>query len=386
MPDFWELVPANPWERGDGLLPRLPRAALTPPWMQASRIPMESATADRSDLTHSLFGSPFFATAQASDQEDSLKPLMGGIFGAPAPEDLVEAIWPGLAQRINSQGSHSADAQRAAGLPSRTSGMSDEPGWPTVPGSVSPIAATSDASSLPGVSDFRGLPDTVGSSLTDSSPYFGLAGGQRGNDNFAISLITPANAQATTNTQAGGKPPVPPGQVPRGKPWPGEIVTLPNGSYVSDTSTATGYLTSPVADLSPVAEAGRRTGTIYRQLLTDPQSYHSAFPFLLGQLFSHVGHGGTFDYQRSGNRVLGLLGAGFTQSRHFRNVSNFNVGLFGQQAGLSLGETLKFAGAYAWLFSSNHDPTRSYGLDSDTQQFIEVGFRAGQSGAFGQAP
>jgi len=251
---------------------------------------------------------------------------------------------------------------------------------------VSPMAAGSGASSFSGVSEFRSLPDSVGSSLTGGSPYFGHAGGQRGNDEFAINLIAPANAQATTNHQAVGKSPAPPAQLPRGKPWLGQIVTLPNGSYVSDPNTATGYLMSPLADLSAVAAAGRETGQTFRHLSARPETAPSAPGYLFARFLVNVGTGGAFDYQRSGNQLFGLLGGGITQLRHFRNVSNFNVGLFCQQAGLSLDETLRTAGRYARLFSSNYDQGQPHGLEQPTAQFIEAGFRAGQSGAYGQVP
>jgi len=38
---------------------------------------------------------------------------------------------------------------------------------------------------------------------------------------------------------------------------------------------------------------------------------------------------------------------GFTQLRQFRDVSNFNVGLYMQQAGFTLDETLSIAGGFA---------------------------------------
>jgi hypothetical protein len=96
---------------------------------------------------------------------------------------------------------------------------------------------------------------------------------------------------------------------------------------------------------------------------------------------SALGHGGTFDYQRGpGNSITG-----FEQRPQFRNVANVNVGLYGQQAGLSLDEVLKQAGEFASLRSSNAKSDQPYGLDVQTREFIELGYRIGASGAFGPA-
>ena len=73
---------------------------------------------------------------------------------------------------------------------------------------------------------------------------------------------------------------------------------------------------------------------------------------------------------------------GYTQFGQFRNVSNFNVGLFAQQAGLSLDDTLRIAGTFAALRSSNAEPDQPYGLNARTAEFIRKGFAAGASGAF----
>lgn len=44
------------------------------------------------------------------------------------------------------------------------------------------------------------------------------------------------------------------------------------------------------------------------------------------------------------------------QSRQFRDVANFNVGLYVQQAGSTLDETLFVAGKFAHVLSGNADP------------------------------
>jgi len=177
---------------------------------------------------------------------------------------------------------------------------------------------------------------------------------------------------------------------------PGEVVVLPNGAQVADgerlddrnkrNKSPTGYMMSPVADLAPVAEAGRRTGEMYRSLLQsdDPLDAPSYLTFAL---FKAVGTGGDFDYQRRGPQLAGLvkdrLGVKdtFAQRPQYRNVSNFNVGLFAQQAGMSLEDTLTTAGEWAKLFGTS-DPSAPYGLHRQTAKFIEDGHRAGQSGAF----
>lgn len=163
----------------------------------------------------------------------------------------------------------------------------------------------------------------------------------------------------------------------------GQVVVLPDGSKVPDSNSWAGYMMSPVADLSHVAVAGRRTGSVYRTLSQigalsrNPLVRSTPLAYLYGSLGVHFRHGGLFDYQREGNSITG-----FTQRPEFRNVSNFNVGLFGQQAGLSLDETKSIASAYAQIFSNNAHPENSYGLDTDTADYIERGYEAGQSGIF----
>jgi hypothetical protein len=92
----------------------------------------------------------------------------------------------------------------------------------------------------------------------------------------------------------------------------------------------------------------------------------------------NLGHAGTFDYQRSGSYFTG-----YTQFRQFKNVSNVNVGLFAQQAGLTLDQALWIAGGFASVFSSNKRPDRPSGLDPLTEKYIRIGFEIGQSGVFG---
>jgi hypothetical protein len=58
--------------------------------------------------------------------------------------------------------------------------------------------------------------------------------------------------------------------------WEGEDVELPNGQPIPDPSSPTNNLKSPLADLRPVAAAGRETGSTFRQMLADPHSAESA--------------------------------------------------------------------------------------------------------------
>ena len=180
--------------------------------------------------------------------------------------------------------------------------------------------------------------------------------------------VAEAQAQQTAKQQSKA-------QKPKPKRNPGVRVVLPNGSNVVDPNSPTGKMMSPVANLGNVAAAGRLTGQIYRDLLA--QGDDNAFMFLIGGLGGAVGTGGSFDYQRSGNPITG-----FTQLPQFRDVSNFNVGLFSQQAGLTLDETLRTAGTYGRVMSSNASPGRPYGLDPQTARFITQGYQAGASGMF----
>ncbi len=165
-----------------------------------------------------------------------------------------------------------------------------------------------------------------------------------------------------------------------GRSKSGVAAKLPNGLQVPDQTSPTGHMLSPTAALSPVAAAGRTTGETYNRMIQNPESQFGAYAYLGLSLLRNVGTGGNFDYQREGNILTG-----FTQFRQFRNVSNFNVGLFGQQAGLTLEETLSLAGLWASHFSSNAKPGQPYSLDTQTHDFIVVGYRTGQTGVYGPA-
>ena len=135
---------------------------------------------------------------------------------------------------------------------------------------------------------------------------------------------------------------------------------------------------SPVSDLTPVAAAGRQAGLRYRAMLDNPQAAPLAPFYLATALGASLGHAGTFDYQRRGNIITG-----YTQLPQFREVSNINVGIFAQQAGLTLDETLKLAEMFAWGRSNNYHHDQPNGLDDKTEQFIRSGFNIAKTGVFG---
>ena len=166
------------------------------------------------------------------------------------------------------------------------------------------------------------------------------------------------------------------------KPAPkrGAAFTLPNGQRIYDPDSPSKVLMSPVANLSEVAETGRVVGLIYQRMVLTMELRAVAEVYIYGEIVKNLGHGGTFDYQRSGNLLTG-----FTQLRQFREVSNFNVGLFMQQTGVfSLDQTLSRAGTFASALSSNARPNEPHGLDLKTAEWITKGYAAGASGVYGQ--
>ena len=135
---------------------------------------------------------------------------------------------------------------------------------------------------------------------------------------------------------------------------------------------------SPNTDLARVAADGRRIGEQYASMRSN--SDPAADLKLMISLGTLVGHAGAYDYQRKGS-----IFTGYTQLRHFRNISNINVGLIGQQAGLTLHELLTISGDFAKARSSNSDPADEYGLSAQTRHYIEEGYKIGSSGVYGPA-
>jgi hypothetical protein len=161
--------------------------------------------------------------------------------------------------------------------------------------------------------------------------------------------------------------------------YPGIPVKLPNGATVPDRYAPGGQLMAPTADLSDVATAGKKIKKRFEALLRDDPSGITAFTYLATALKETLHQNGDYDYQRA-SFVSGQL----QQLPQFRDVSNFNVGLLGQQAGLSLNELLTIAGTYARFNSSNYRADQPFGLDPQTRDLTILGFNSGASGLYGQ--
>ena len=157
--------------------------------------------------------------------------------------------------------------------------------------------------------------------------------------------------------------------------------TLPNGETIPDANpkSATGIIMTPSSapDLSIVAAAGRLAGNDSLEMLINGD-FGGAEEALLTNLGLNVGTGGVYDYQRQGDPF-----SGFTQYPEYRPIADINVGLFSQQAGLTLNETLSVAGAYASHFSSNASAQNPYGLNPATAGYISQGYQIGERGVFG---
>ncbi len=154
--------------------------------------------------------------------------------------------------------------------------------------------------------------------------------------------------------------------------FPGVPVKLPNGKTVPDPHSSTGMMMAPTSDVSDVAAAGRKAAadsTAHGFFSSGAVGFYTA----LGEA---VGTGGQFDDQRMGPQSDVVTG-GFQQLPEFRDVSNFNVGLFAQQAGMTLEDTLTTAGNFARMFSGNYSPNSPYGLAPQTAEFIKIGYQAG---------
>jgi hypothetical protein len=150
-------------------------------------------------------------------------------------------------------------------------------------------------------------------------------------------------------------------------------VALPNGANIADPTSPTGLLMSPVSDLSDVAAAGyglRSFMNIINNPDSDSDAVTGAVVGLAAGLCVDVCQGGLYDYQRP-------------QQPQFRDVSNFNVGLVGQQAGMNLPTLLTVAGGFAQAFSSNYTPNQPYGLAPQTYAWIVTGWTVGNLGYFG---
>jgi len=168
-------------------------------------------------------------------------------------------------------------------------------------------------------------------------------------------------------------------------PREGKIVILPNGKTVPSEDSQTGFLMSPIEDLSHVAAAGRET---FRNSLInglkDPLKVKEAIGYARALVRRDLAQGGRFDHQRLW--IPDNDAPGYLQLPQFRDVSNFNVGLYMQQALVPLDFLLSIAGEYAKENSSNYMPKEPYGLDPRTRKWIERGYKAGDSGIFTDVP
>jgi len=169
-------------------------------------------------------------------------------------------------------------------------------------------------------------------------------------------------------------------------PQEGVPVVLPNGQTVRNEYSPTGVLMSPFADLRDVAAAGRRTSwDVLGNWVTSFFSIEDARKHGKELVRRDLGQGGRFDYQRLW--IPDQTTADYLQLPQFRDVANFNVGLFMQQTGFFNREkVLEIAGEYAKEHSSNYRPGQPYGLDPRTRVWIERGYEAGKSGMFTDAP
>ncbi|MHC2574976.1 hypothetical protein [Rhizobium leguminosarum] len=157
----------------------------------------------------------------------------------------------------------------------------------------------------------------------------------------------------------------------------GVAMQLPNGRLIEDPWSWTGYLMGPTGvDLANVAKSGRILGAAVTAVEATGNSMLAQATLHAGLGLS-LGHAGFFDYQREGSYLFG-----YTQHRQFRDISNVNVGLFAQQAGLPIEEILEIAGQFASLRSSNAMPNKPYSLDPRNTYLIELGYRLGSSGIF----
>ena len=228
----------------------------------------------------------------------------------------------------------------------------------------------------PTIADIRGLVGDAVRPPADDPNVVRVSGGDPAGADGNTQV---AQHQEPAEARRGVAPNVEP---PPGRPINnnlGQPVMLPDGSYIPDRYSPTGHLMAPTADLAPVAAAGRQAGVIYRQMMVggDPVRVGLAQNYLIGSLGIHLGHAGLFDYQREGS-----IFTKYDQHRQWRNVSNVNVGLFCQQAGLPLDVTLSIAGTFAAAASNNRNWKAPFFLDPQTAEFIKLGYELGEARRF----
>jgi hypothetical protein len=133
----------------------------------------------------------------------------------------------------------------------------------------------------------------------------------------------------------------------------------------------------PTADMTPVAKTGQLFGLALREMLQHTESVGLAPLFFVVGLGATLGHAGVFDYQREGSFIFG-----YTQHREFLDISNVNIGVFAQQAGLPEKLTLWLAGMFALMASSNARPNQPYFQETQNVDLIRLGYKIGASGVF----
>jgi hypothetical protein len=207
-------------------------------------------------------------------------------------------------------------------------------------------------------------------------------------DGTLIAQAAPDDPAATTAPRRGVAPATePPSNDPATEKafqdFEGEHLLLSNGKWVVDPNSPTGYVMTPSNDLKHVVAAARHAKAEHPdwKLSNDLALLNKKTrDELEAVLRANLGQGGTFDYQR---RPYAPGKDGFTQLRQFRSIANINVGLFCQQLGLSLRETLGLAGLYAVKNSSNRNLLNlPYVLDADTEKYIRVGYEIGEKKLF----
>jgi hypothetical protein len=156
----------------------------------------------------------------------------------------------------------------------------------------------------------------------------------------------------------------------------GTAVKDPKGNTVIDPNT-NAPLASPTGSLQSVANAGKQFGKDLKTMMNTggPDAFTAA---MLAGLDAAVGHGGTFDYQRQHNSDGSV-----TFVSAFRDVSNYNIGLYAQQAGIPLNDVLRLAQGYASVLSKNYDSSNPSGGNPRNAGMIRLGYAAGASGVYG---
>lgn len=307
--------------------------------------------------------------ADAGTDDARLTASLAALFGPALPPAAAAYVKRALAVQREGQGAHAQMCLALAGLPAVTD----------------PLEAAWRVSAAHGLMKAGVAPATIAAALTGKATPLRREYDPNqprvaaGNGEQSGRWAKEGESKGAGNGQASRKPQDWPSPAPpAGKPKKGVQVKLPDGTLLLDDRGEP--MMSPVADLTPVAEAGRKIGERYRTLLEDPNASGGALIYLGASLKEYVAQRGIFDYQRE--RIS------FFSYRYiddYRAVSNFNVGLFCQQAGLTLNETLSIAGGYAHWFSSNAAPDRPYGLDQHNYGNTALGWETGASGVFDPA-